>query len=559
MAQREAPTQHKFKVQMYDFSCEGLVDPSGTDQRCEPYLKIDFDNFKIFKTDKGSQGCNPEWGFKAGFHYAINYLERLCSRSLNVQCFNRISGHLIGEASIDLQMIACGPAYYRLTLHSSPDSRESRGILKFTCVMKMVSPNLTVIIRNLRLTMQGCSAPAKLEIFSTLGLEGDEPEQEIHLPHNMEGIWDGPFSMTWEAALSDMLKAPEKEYLRFVARDEAGVRQGEAMLAFRSAFTTKNDTEVPFKVSVTYSCQIDGEEDSHLMEGGKKKKEDPEPVGAVGELEGTLLYINLPVYAQMAGGCCVDGHVEGGCLLIEDLPYPHVLDRAPPLWQDPADRIGMEVFHSDQPNEENEMNFDDIDMQTLNEALEQIDLPTPWEKRRERVGQVGDRSSSRLYFADPRSRRTTWKDPRLLPEEWDQRIDPQSGKVYFQYHKTRQTTFVDPRFCPPGWDMRLSRDGEVYFAYIPAMKTTFIDPRGLPEGVDPALDDYGRMYFKNHHARTTSWDDPRNDQQEVTLTTWRHAQSTRWWKEQIFREIEDMAKMRSEMEEREDEEMDLGN
>lgn len=536
--------QHKFKVTVSDFACEQLIKPPGSDERCEPYLKIDFDNFKIFKTDRGSHGVNPDWGFKAGFQYAINYLERLCSRHLKIQCFNRIGGQLIGEASVDLQMIACGPAYFRLTLHTPveagkpPGSLEPRGMLNFKCVMKMISPDLTVIIRDLRLTMQGCSAPAKLQIFSTLGEEGDEPQQTIDLPHNMEGEWDGPYSLTFEAALADMLKAPEKEYIRFVARDEAGFRQGEASVAFRDVFCVKNDMAVPFKVSVTYSCQLDGEE-----------KE--EEFGAVGELEGSLIYKNLPVYAQMAGGCCVDGQVEGGCWLIEGLPYPHVLEQAPPLWQDPSIRIGMEVFGSDQPNDENEMNFDDIDMQTLHEALEQIEVPPPWEKRRERAG---DRSGSRLYFADPRSRRTTWKDPRLLPEGWDQRIDPQTGKVYFHYQKTRQTTFVDPRCCPPGWDMRLSREGEVYFAFQPAMKTTYIDPRGLPEGIDPALDDYGRIYFKNHHTKTTCWDDPRNDQQEVTLTTWRHAQSTRWWKEQVFREMEELAKL---MEEREEDDTDL--
>ena len=98
--------------------------------------------------------------------------------------------------------------------------------------------------------------------------------------------------------------------------------------------------------------------------------------------------------------------------------------------------------------------------------------------------------------------------------------------------------------------MRLSKDGEIYFAFLPAMRTTVIarpqegfrqclrqfsqaeDPRGLPDTYDAALDDLGRMYFKNHEGQCTTWDDPRAGQQEVTLTKWRQAQSTRWWKEQ---------------------------
>lgn len=58
------------------------------------------------------------------------------------------------------------------------------------------------------------------------------------------------------------------------------------------------------------------------------------------------------------------------------------------------------------------------------------------------------------------------------------------------------------------------------------------------------------MYFKNHEMKTTTWEDPRKDQQEVTLTKWRQAQSMRWWKEQVWREIEEMNR-RAEMEEKE--------
>jgi len=193
--------------------------------------------------------------------------------------------------------------------------------------------------------------------------------------------------------------------------------------------------------------------------------------------------------------------------------------------------------------EEGEVQLDDIHEEWFVEAIEKVDLPPPWEKRR--VRGAGDRPG-RMYFLDPRSKRTTWKDPRFLPDSWDQRVDPGSGKVYFQYHKTRKTTYVDPRSCPVGWDMRLSKDGEIYFAFLPAMRTTLIDPRGLPDNFDAALDDSARMYFKNHENQTTTWDDPRSGQQEVTLTKWRQAQSTRWWKEQVWREIEEMNRRKEE-------------
>merc|ERR1712139_165568 len=159
------------------------------------------------------------------------------------------------------------------------------------------------------------------------------------------------------------------------------------------------------------------------------------------------------------------------------------------------------------------------------------------EKRRERAT---ERPGNRMYFVDPRSRRTTYKDPRFVPENWDQRIDAATGKVFFHYHKVRGNTYIDPRGCPKEWEMRLSKDGDVYFSYTPAMRTTWTDPRGLPENIEPCLDDSGRMYFKDHTTKDTSWTDPRDEQQEVQLTQWRQAQMGRWLKEQVFQELENI-------------------
>jgi len=387
----------------------------------------------------------------------------------------------------------------------------------------MISPDFSIIFQELRLTMLGCPASASILISCSL------PEAEhrsIQVPHSREGAWSGPFVLALETSLADVLKAPHLEHLSFVVLDETSVRQGEALLEFRKAFNTKPDSRVNFKVPVTFTC----------TEGSSEWAQ--EPMGAVGELEGTLLYRNLPVFAQMSGGVCVDGQVDGGFWLYEGLPFPQSMLHPPPLLQEHLGvRTGDAIAQPE--GEDGEINFDDIDDVWFLEAIEKIDLPPPWEKRRVRA--AGDRPG-RMYFLDPRSKRTTWKDPRFLPDSWDQRVDPATGKVYFQYHRTRQTTYVDPRSCPVGWEMRLSKDGEIYFAFLPAMRTTLIDPRGLPDNMDAALDDLGRMYFKLHEAQSTTWEDPRAGQQEVTLTKWRQAQSTRWWKEQVWREIEEITR-----------------
>lgn len=507
--QREAAPQHKFKVQMYDFAAENLP----YHDKSELFLKINFDGFKIFKTDHERNNTTPEWGFKAGFIYTMAYLEKLKHRAIKIQCFDRRSDFPIGQASIDLQTIACGPAHFKLRLKAM-GSDECRGVVKFTCVMKMISQDLTVALRDMKLTMLGNPGAARIDVTTTL-----DENQRIMMPHSQDGCYEGPYTLVLDTSLGDLLKAPACPTLQFDVIDENGTKQGEAHLAFRNAFKIQPEVMIPFSVEVTYSLLVRGEEE-------------PENMGHIGNLEGNIFYQNLPVYAQMVGGVCVDGLIEGGHWLYSGLPYPNVMAEAPPLWEDPAER---DIFADLQPDEEHELNLEDFDDDTFYAALDQIEVPPPWEKR---GGRASDRTGNRMYFVDPRSRRSTYKDPRFVPQNWDQRIDPATGKVYFHYHKVRGSTYIDPRGCPKDWEMRLSKDGDVYFAFMPAMRTVWTDPRGLPEHLEACLDDRGRMYFKDHQTKTTCWLDPRTDQQEVMLTQWRQDQMAKWLKEQVFSELE---------------------
>jgi hypothetical protein len=527
--QREAPPQHKFKVQMYDFSCEGLPQYD----KSELFLKINFDHFKIFKTDHETDTTSPEWGFKAGFVYVMTYLEKLKHHCLFIQCFDRRSDSPVGQASIDLQTVACGPTHFKLTLKAA-GSGENLGCVKFTCIMKMMSQDLVIVLRDMKLTMMGTPGAARIDVTNTL-----DENQGITCPHSFDGVYDGPHKLTLDTTLGDLLKAPAYEYIKFLVIDEHGVRQGEAQLTFRNAFNTKPEVASPFSVQVTYSC---------IVGGGEEGIED---IGRVGDLEGNIFFQNLPVYAQMVGGLCVDGQIEGGWWLVKGLPYPNVMDEPPPEWQDPTERDKLDdLLGHTQPDDDNEANLDDLDDEKFYAALDQVELPPPWEKRRERAS---DRPGNRMYFVDPRSRRTTYKDPRFVPENWDQRIDANTGKVVFQYHKTKGYTYIDPRGCPKDWEMRLSKDGEIYFAYMPAMRTTWTDPRGLPENIEACLDDSGRMYFKNNLERTTTWEDPRIEQQEVLLTQWRNSQMKCWLREQVFCELENI-KQRMDEDEGDDDE-----
>eukprot|EP00746_Dinoflagellata_sp_MGD_P082773 gnl/MRDRNA2_/MRDRNA2_32883_c0_seq1.p1 gnl/MRDRNA2_/MRDRNA2_32883_c0~~gnl/MRDRNA2_/MRDRNA2_32883_c0_seq1.p1 ORF type:complete len:589 (+),score=120.31 gnl/MRDRNA2_/MRDRNA2_32883_c0_seq1:121-1767(+) len=517
------PEQHRFKVSMFDFACEAL---EVNEDKCEPYLRIDFDNYKVFKTDCEANTRFPEWGFKAGFQYKARFLEQLVWRKLKVQCFDRAQGahahQPIGEAEVDLQTIACGPAYFRLTLRNLEGS--TMGFVTFICMMKMISRNVAVTFQGLKVSMQGSPAPSRLQISTTLS-----DNVMVEAPFTQDGEWNVPFVIGFEAALGDMLKKPEKEYLKIQVLDMHSVPQGQAMLAFGDNFQYPAVAPLEFKVPVGYS----GEVETRL---GLVSTDDSNVAvsGAVGEITGYVSYQGLPVYAQMAGGLCFDGKIDGGHLLFENLPYPKGVSEPPPVWegQNEDEEIDLPAVPQLQSEEKIILSSEE-----LSKALELIEAPPNWEIRK-------DRKTGRHYFADVRYRRTTWTDPRFLPDHWDQRIDATTGQLYFAYHKTRKTTFVDPRYCPKDWDMRLSKNGEIYFANHKSMSTTYNDPRGLPRNWDCCLDDKGRTYFKNHTVKSTTWTDPREGQVEEVLRDWKHSEMYDWIMEKCAEALADLERER---------------
>merc|ERR1719487_2494689 len=104
-------------------------------------------------------------------------------------------------------------------------------------MMKMISVDFTVLFRNLKLTMQGSPAPAKLQLSSTLA-----ETVVTEVPHSQEGEWPTPYGLTFEATLGDVLKAPDLEHVKIQVLDSGDTPQGEALLAFRDWFTARADT-----------------------------------------------------------------------------------------------------------------------------------------------------------------------------------------------------------------------------------------------------------------------------------------------------------------------------
>ncbi|CAD7966886.1 unnamed protein product [Amoebophrya sp. A25] len=539
---------HRFSVKFFDFSLRGVPHAQ------EPFLRVDFDHFKCFQTDRERLPEHLyqqqhhhvfEWGFKAGFIYQTRALEKLSVKKFKIFCYDHhattSSGSgsqqqgpaaLLGSAEIDLRTLACGPSLIRLGLQDSTGNLVQGGQLEFTCLMKMLSNEFTINLKNLRLSIQGWPAAARLEVSSSL-----REDIIVEAPFSTAGAWEEGISLQFETTLMDLLNTSSREGLRILVQDEGGNEQGTVSLSFRDYFDANLE-----KARLLDSKHTPLTRQQHRFEVREAVTYGDEG-DQVGELSGVLTYASLPKYAQMIGGvlerATIQGErierIEGGYMLVPGLPYPVSLQQPPPAFSEEAKNIGEDVERDDgqqlagSNGSTGRFGFappalgEEFEGPKWNETPDDIDLPPNWELRKA--------SSGRPYFADHRTKKTSWTDPRFMPDNWDQRADPITGKVYFAYHKTRQTTFVDPRGMPPGWEMRLSRSGIEYFAYYPTKQTSWTDPRGLEDGIDMCLDPKGRVYFRDHRDGTTSWDDPRERvPNPMALRKWEYRQ---WWKHQV--------------------------
>lgn len=122
-----------------------------------------------------------------------------------------------------------------------------------------------------------------------------------------------------------------------------------------------------------------------------------------------------------------------------------------------------------------------------------VPLPPRWQRRFDQYGES--------YYAYPRATDdavfTTWEDPRLVPEDWEMRVDDSTGTIVFYNEPTGVTTVQDPRGLPLGWICFPDLDSNK-LSFMHKEGVTDQDPRGLPPGwragIDPSK---GTLVFYN--------------------------------------------------------------
>eukprot|EP00392_Amoebophrya_sp_AT5.2_P007566 g7581.t1 len=357
--------QTKFSVKFFDFSVRGLYEAN------EPFVRVDFDKFKSFQSDKEKRENKDavdlesgvwDWGFRAGFIYTTRAVDKMPSKKFKLMVYDYTGPNkeaiLLGTAEVDLRTLACGPQVIRLSLLSpDPDKNTEPAQIEFTCLLKMISSDFAISLQDLKISIQGWPAPAKFDLSSTL-----REDVVVEAPFSENGSWES-VSLQFETTLWDLmspfasvagmgsavvgggggaggasstgttaaggnpitnagapsaagttttndptadgiLSSKAAEGLKINVKDESGYEQGQISINFRDYLKLDGLGEQAFDlgaIPITYG--EDGDQ--------------------VGELNGKILFQNLPKYGQMVGGMLWDDRIEGNAqLLCLNLPYP---------------------------------------------------------------------------------------------------------------------------------------------------------------------------------------------------------------------------------------------
>lgn len=168
---------------------------------------------------------------------------------------------------------------------------------------------------------------------------------------------------------------------------------------------------------------------------------------------------------------------------------------------------------------------DDLSDDLVNLRLEEgatngsNDLAPGWEERQ-------DPRTSRTYYVDHNTHRTTWE----RPSPWIGSVAAISDPSDDSISEPPQTPKIEQpkaEFMPENWEMRVAPNGRPFFIDHVSKKTTWDDPRRrgkqpsradfknvdelgpLPDGWEQRKHHDGRTFFIDHNTKLTTWEDPR--------------------------------------------------
>eukprot|EP01112_Ceratiomyxa_fruticulosa_P011206 TRINITY_DN3027_c0_g1_i1.p1 TRINITY_DN3027_c0_g1~~TRINITY_DN3027_c0_g1_i1.p1 ORF type:complete len:614 (+),score=154.91 TRINITY_DN3027_c0_g1_i1:298-2139(+) len=302
-----------FRVRIHNFKARDLNLGTNNNGQLSPFLKCNFDNFKIFKTDILRKEVSPSWDLDLQFVYETRYPDKLGSKQFVVECFSyTVLGRdvALGSIQVDLHTLATGPVSHDILLR---DGGNPCGRILFDLEMEQVS-DITATLKEVRIEPdQGgnnCIVVAQTnETYLYYFYSSKENEERTFksgkCPPSASPSWNEMEQVFMKTTLHEL----HKEGLKIQHKQSKLIGSdpiiGECKVHFAKYLNTLHTT--PHTYVMTFSEVM-----RSFKDGG----------AIVGNINGTLVLQGVPIFAQMQGGVHTEVGIEGATPLVEGLQLP---------------------------------------------------------------------------------------------------------------------------------------------------------------------------------------------------------------------------------------------
>eukprot|EP00760_Papus_ankaliazontas_P011453 PhM_4_TR14783/c0_g1_i1/m.100145 len=315
------------------------VPAANEDGTSDPYIRVNFDNFRSIKTPPIYQTLAPVWDTAVKFNYETEFKDCLAAKRLTLELFDANTllhaDEVLGYAEIDLHTLSVGPADCTLDIVSTPGVV---GRVQFTCVMNEISL-VNLYARTMKFAavpeadvVGSCSFPTStrcvLEYYLRsypAGTRRTSPflvdftgGENVHNSFQMLYIGGGVADVMMDAA-----------YIRLLDCDrgcrEIAMTCVPLNIADSSFVAPEDEDKRGVYTLVDKVRMIAGDAYGDHVVGRE-----------VITLECQLVLNGLPRTAQMTSGKMVNGHVFGGVPLLVGMPPPRQWTR------EGGDHVGQE-------------------------------------------------------------------------------------------------------------------------------------------------------------------------------------------------------------------------
>eukprot|EP01138_Halocafeteria_seosinensis_P011198 gb/GECG01011437.1/.p1 GENE.gb/GECG01011437.1/~~gb/GECG01011437.1/.p1 ORF type:complete len:804 (+),score=104.43 gb/GECG01011437.1/:1-2412(+) len=287
----------RFHVRLYGFRASSLaaLNRGGSS---DPYLDINFDNYKTFETEVVKKSLNPEWEEDVSFVYETRMAHKLHLKRLKIKCYNKstfLSDSLIGKCYLDLYSVFTGPSTIRLPLR---DGRKIRGEIQFRCEVEE-NPIVEINLRNLKLEF-----PTEVdEVFGShandyyleYGYTGESENADIRKSPLGRNDFQYLDALYIRATYDELMKESLRFWLKKKKQTSDNLVIATADLTFKDHHAFQDGYLIEFRLPVELTDEFCREQNVVYPD--------------VGRILGSVFFSGFPQFLQMESGYFTDNGI----------------------------------------------------------------------------------------------------------------------------------------------------------------------------------------------------------------------------------------------------------